>query len=151
MKTRTKIIIPLVLIGLITAFPLLYLHLNEGFPTYYEGISILIEKEPPKILDQNYDEIPIYVLTKEDFEQVPQVKEMLDVLIKQEFTDKDEGFSYFGEYSREYWINTNPEEISIGIGLPSWDLDKFEKWNSSKPGYLLEYEGVIFQIGFWIS
>jgi len=97
MKTRIKIIIPLVLVGLIASFPILYLHLDEGFPSYYEGIDIRIQKEPPKILDKNFDEVPIYVVTKEDFDQLPKVKEMLDILLQQEFTEKNECFSYYGE------------------------------------------------------
>ena len=122
-----------------------------GVTSYSEGIEIRINKEHPKVLDQNYDEYPIYVLMKEDYVQVSQVKEMLDILLKQEFTDKQEGFSHYGEHAKEYWINTDSEQISIGTGLSDTDMDGYEKWKNSKSNSLLEYDGSIFEIAFWIS
>ena len=150
---KKKHLIPIiVLVGLISSFPILFLYSSEiGVTSYYEGIEIRIEKEPPKVLDQNYDEYPIYVLMEEDFVQVPQVKEMLDILLKQEFTDKQEGFSYYGEHNKEYWINTDSEQISIGTGLSDMNMDRYEKWRNSKSSFLFEYEGSIFGIAFWIS
>jgi hypothetical protein len=150
-KKMKKHLIPIIiLVGLVSSFPILFLYSSEiGVTSYYEGIEIRIDKEHPKVLDQNYDEYPIYVLMKEDFVQVPKVKEMLDILLKQEFTDKQEGFSYYGEYNKEYWINTDSEQISIGTGLS--DMDRYEKWKNSKSGFLFEYEGNIFGIAFWIS
>ncbi|MGY5146586.1 MAG: hypothetical protein ACW9W4_01095 [Candidatus Nitrosopumilus sp. bin_7KS] len=148
-----KYFIPIiVLVGLVSSFPILFLYSSEiGITPYYEGIEIRIDKEHTKVLDQNYDEYPIYVLMKEDFVQVPQVKEMLDILLKQKFTDTREGFSHYGEYNKEYWINTDSEQISIGTGLSDMDMDRYENWKNSKSGFLFEYEGNIFGIAFWIS
>ena len=149
---KKKYPIPIIIVGLISVFPILFLYGSEvGMTPYYEGIEIRIDKEPPKVLDRNYDEYPIYALLKEDFVQVPQVKKMLDILLKQEFTDKQEGFSHYGEHNKEYWINTDSEQISIGTGLSDLDMDRYEKWKNSKSDFLLEYDGIVFEIAFWIN
>ena len=153
MKTRTKIIIPIVLVVVLSLF-YLYISMN-GFSVYDEGIGLTMFDESSLRHHTNWkineEKLPIYQMTPEDFEQVPKLKVMMDLLLEQEYDAERRGYGALGSDGGSYWINTSSDELKIQTGMSFGEVEKYQKWMHSAETFLLEYKGTVFQIGRWIA
>ena len=124
----------------------------NGFSTYDEGIILMIfDSSSERYQDKFIDEFPIYTMTPMDFEQVPKLKIMMDLILEQEFDNDRRGFGSLGSDGGSYWINIQSDEIIIQTGMSTGELQKYEDWSGNAGTYLLEYRGVIFHMGSWIA
>jgi len=144
MKTRLLIII----IGIVVILGLSIFYLYTYYPSSYdEGIGLTIYKDPESYIS-GYKH-SIYSLQEDDFEEIPKIKYMMDVLLTRDKTIGERRIIHHGPDNTRYEINTNLNEYSINVGMPSSELDDYNKWVESKSTYLLEYDKVLFQITNW--
>lgn len=150
MKTRTKIIIPIVLLAVISIF-YIYISMN-GYSPYVEGISMTITPDNHQgYMDDPEIAASVYQMVTQDFVIVPKLKVMMDILLEQEYESERRGYGALGSDVSSYWINTDSDEIRIKTGMSNFELLIYEKWMHSNQTFLFEYKGTVFQIGSWIA
>ena len=145
MKTRLLIILGIV--GIVSGLLIFSLYQYYS-PSYNEGIGVMIY-ENPESYASFYDKYSVYLLQEDDFEKIPKIKYMMDVLLTRDKTVGEKRVVHHGPDNIRYEIRANLNEYSITVGMPSSELDSYNKWVESKSTYLLEYEKVIFLVTNW--
>ncbi len=151
MKTRTKIIIPIIFILIIGLF-YLYIVAN-GYSPYVEGIGMdyYAETNPEKILDELTIQ-SITELTDEDLKDVPRIKGMLEIALKQDLPLRDDGFALFDESFNSYWFNQEGSGLRVQISMSTSDSDYYGDWiYENIPNNLIKYKDRYFSFHQWIS
>lgn len=112
-----------------------------------EGISIMIQKTHEPLYDENNQEYPTYQFKEEDYDKVPKIKYMMDFLLTTEYAMVDrEKFTHHGDDNMKYEIRASVNNISMQVGMPSFEIAIYNKWANSKSASLVEYEEVIFHV-----
>ena len=119
MKTRLLIIIGIIAVSSISIFVMFF-----GHSFYGEGISLRMYDESSKDYHTNsfLSEFQIITLHKSDFEKVPKIKAMMDVLLDQQFNPQRSGYHVRGSDLMSYWVNTSIDELTIQTGMPQVEL-----------------------------
>jgi len=144
MKTRLLIIIGIVGILSITAIGYSY---QSFLFDHKEGISIMMQKTYEPKYNENNEEYLIYQFTEKDYDKVPKIKHMMDILLTLEYASADRERSvHYGPDGTKYKVRAGVWDISINGGMPSMELAIYNKWMNSKSTYFVEYEGVIFHV-----
>jgi len=148
MKTRL-----LIIIGIIAVTSISIIVVFNGYSLYDEGISLRMYDESSK--DHHTKpymrEFQIITLDESDFEKVPKIKVMMDILLDQQFNPQRSGYSVMGSDLMSYWVNTSIDELTIQTGMPHAELNDYKKWHDSKNASLFRYNDVIFHFGVWIA
>lgn len=151
MKTRYKIIIPIIILLTIGLFYLFTVAI--GYTGYIEGIGMVYfyETDPDKILVEDPD-LSVTEITDEDLKDAPRIKDMLEIALEQEFPLKDDGFRVFDDNFNSYWINRDGENIHIQIGMSYYDTEKYGNWlQDNLSGHLMKYQDRYFRFSQWIA
>lgn len=151
MRTRIKIIIPVILLFVLGLF---YLFITaNGFSLHNEGISLRMYDESSKDYHTNsfLSEFQIVTLDESDFEKVPKIKVMMDILLDQQFNPQRSGYGVTGSDLTHYWINTSIDELGIQTGMSQAELNDYKKWHDSKNTFLFQYNDIVFHFGVWIT
>ena len=147
MKTRTKIIIPLIVFFAIGLF-YIYIVAN-GYSPYVEGIGMDYHAETDL---QNSNSQGIIELTDEDLIDVPRIKGMLEIALKQELPLEDDGYALFDEYFNSYWINREGTGMRVKISMSTSDADYYGDWiYQNLPNSLVQYKDRFFSFYRWIA
>ncbi len=105
--------------------------------------------EDPEMLASFNDKYSVYHIQEDDFEKVPKIKYMMDVLLTRYKTVGEKRIVHLSPDNIRYEIRANLNECSITVGMSSSELDDYNKWVESKSTYLLEYEKDIFIVSNW--
>ena len=145
LKSRYKITI--ISFSVILAIFLAGIFSTPSFFEYKEGIGLMMQKTYEPLYDENNKKYPIYQFTEEDYEKVPKIKDMMDILLTLEYVSGDRERSvHYGPDTTKYKVRAGIGDISIQGGMPSMELAIYNKWMNSKSTFLVEYEGVIFHV-----
>lgn len=151
MKTRTKILIPTISV---LAIGLFYLYIvANGYSPYVEGIGLnyYAETDPSKIFDHP-DFQSITELTDEDLKDVPRIKGMLEIALKQDLPLNDDGFALFDEFFNSYWFNREGSGLRVQISMSTLDSDYYGDWiYENIPTNLVKYKERYFSFSQWIA
>lgn len=132
---KTKFLIIIGIVGVV--FGLLVFSLYTYYPSSYnEGIGVMIY-EDPESYDPFNEKYSVYQLQEEDFEKIPKIKYMMDVLLTRDKTIGEKRIVHHGPDNIRYEIESNLNEYSIKVGMPSSELDIYNEWVESKSAYLL--------------
>jgi len=147
MKTKLLIIIGIIAVSSISIFVVF-----NGL-LYGEGISLRMYDEPSKDYNTNpyMAEFQIITLHESDFEKVPKIKVMMDILLNQQFNPQRSGYRVMGSDLMSYWVNTSIDELTIQTGMPQTELNDYKKWHNSKETFLFRYSDTVFHFGVWIA
>ncbi len=151
MKTRNKITILTVAAVAVLLFYLFIV--ANGYSPYVEGISMTYYKEtdPQKIITRQHMG-PVTTMTETDLDEVPRIRGMLEIALKQEFPLHDDGFVLFDSGFNSYWMNQRGEDIRVMISMSEYEARKHAGWlQENVPGHLMEYKGRYFSFGHWIA
>ena len=148
MKTRLLIIIGIIIVSLISIFVVFY-----GYAFYGEGIALRMYDESSKDHHTKpyMTEFQIIPLDESDFEKVPKIKVMMDILLDQQFNPQRSGYRVMGSDLMSYWVNTSIDELSIQTGMSHTELNDYKKWHESKGTFLFQYHDTVFHFGVWIT
>ena len=147
MNSRLLIIIGIIIVSSISIFVMFY-----GHSFYGEGIGLRMYDESSKDYHTNpfFSEHKIITLHESDFEKVPKIKVMMDILLEQQFNPQRSGYSVMGSDLMSYWVNTSIDELSIQTGMPQAELNDYKKWHDSKETFLFQYNDTVFHFSVWI-
>jgi hypothetical protein len=148
MKTSLLIILGIIIVSSISIFVVFY-----GYSFYDEGISLRMYHESSKDYHtKSYlAEYQIVTLDEFDFEKVPKIKVMMDILLAQQFNPQRSGYRVMGSDLMSYWVNTSIDELSIQTGMPRTELNDYKKWHDNKEAFLFRYKDTVFHFGVWIT
>lgn len=145
MKSRLLIIIGIV--GVVLGLSIFSLY--TYYPSSYnEGIGVMIYEDPESYASF-YDKYSVYQLQEGDYEKIPKIKYMMDVLLTRDKTVGEKRIVHQGPDNIRYEIRANLNEYGITVGMSSSELDDYNKWVESKSTSLLEYEEVVFKVSNW--
>lgn len=116
--------------------------------SYNEGIGVMISEDPEMVTSFN-NKYSVYLLQEEEFEKIPKIKYMMDVLLTRDKTIGEKRIVHHGPDNVRYEIRANLNEYSIKVGMSTSELGEYNKWVESKSTYLFEYEEVVFLIFNW--
>ena len=124
-----------------------------GHSLYGEGIQLRMYDESSKDYHTNpfMTEFQIITLHESDFEKVPKIKVMMDILLDQQFNPQRSGYRVMGSDLMSYWVNTSIDELTIQTGMPQAELNDYKKWHDSKKTFLFQYNDTVFHFGDWIT
>ena len=147
MKSRLLIIIGIIAVSLISIFIVF-----NGL-LYGEGISLRMYDESSKDYHTKLSltEFQIATLDESDFEKVPKIKVMMDILLDQQFNPQRSGYRVMGSDLMSYWVNTSIDELSMQTGMHQAELNDYKKWYDSKETHLFRYHDTVFHFGVWIA
>lgn len=144
---KTRLLIVFVIIGIVLGLSFFYLYMY--YPSSHnEGIGVMIYDDPKSYASFD-DKYSVYQLQGEDYEQVPKIKYMMDVLLTRDKTVGEKRIAHIGPDNSRYEIRANQNEYSIVAKMSSSELAKYNKWVENKSTYLLEYEKVTFLVSNW--
>jgi len=145
MKSRVLIIIGIV--GIVLGLSIFYFYVY--YPSSHnEGIGIMLYENPESYASFS-DKYSVYQLQEEDYEKAPKIKYMMDVLLTRDKTVGEKRIVHHGPNNAQYEIRANTNEYRITVGMPTSELDDYNKWVGSKSTRLLEYEKVVFRVFNW--
>ena len=151
MKTRYAVVISTA--AVVAAFSFYVFMVANGYSPYVEGISMTYYKDtdPQKIIPDSYVE-PVTAIAEADLDEVPRIRGMIEIALKQEFPLHDDGFVLFDSSLNSYWLNRDDGNIDVMIGMSEGETRKHAKWlRENFPGYLIEYKGRYFSFSSWIA
>ncbi len=151
MKTRTKILIPIIPVVVIGLF-YLYIVAN-GYSPYVEGIGLnyYAETEPNKIFEHSSFQ-SITELTDEELKDVPRIKGMLEMALKQKLPLEEDGFTLFDESLNSYWFNQEGTGLRIMISMSTAETNYYTNWMGENiQSNLVKYKEKYFSLHQWIS
>ena len=151
MKSRTKIIIPAIVL---LAIGLFYLFMvANGYSPYVEGIGMDYHAETdPKKITGNHNPQSIIELTGEDLKDVPKIRGMLEIALRQDLPLEDDGFALFDEYLNSYWFNREGNGLRVQISMSTSDADYYGDWiQENIPNNLVKYKDKFFSFYQWIA
>lgn len=152
MKTRYKIAAPATAAA---AFLLYMFMVMNGYSPYMEGISMTYytETDPQTIIMSDAHLGPATEMAESDLDEVPKIRGMLEVGLKQELPLRDDGFRVFDWSLNSYWVTLqhdgNPE---VMISMPQRETQRYSEWlQENVPGHLMEYKGRYFSFVPWVA
>ncbi|AJM91994.1 hypothetical protein [Nitrosopumilus piranensis] len=147
---KIKFLIP---IGIVMMSSISIFAVFNGYSLYGEGISLRMYDESSKDHYTNppLSEFQIVTLDESDFEKVPKIKVMMDVLLDQQFNPQRNGYRVMGPDFTSYWINTSIDELSIQTGMSQTELNDYEKWHENTGIFLFRYNDAVFHFGVWVT
>ena len=151
MKTRYKIVI--LIAAAVAVFSFYMFMVANGYSPYMEGISMTYynETDPQKIMHVSYME-SVTAITEKNLDEVPRIRGMLEVALRQEFPLHDDGFALFDSGLNSYWMNRDDGNIDVKISMSGDETEKHAKWlQENVPGRLMEYKGRYFSFSTWIA
>ena len=151
MKTRYKIIIPAIVF---LAIGLFYLYIvANGYSPYVEGIGMdyHAETDTSKIME-NLNLQSINELSDEDLKDVPKIKGMLEIALKQELPLDDDGFALFDESLNSYWFNREGSGLRVQISMGTDEANYYGEWLEwNVANSLVKYKERFFSFYQWIA
>jgi len=146
MKTRTKIIIPIVVLLAIGLF-FTYISVN-GFSIYHAGIYVELLSE--KQLERFGTDYEIKTITKEELTQFPQIHTMTNLLLKEK--ENRQGTRSFFVDLNTYRIFDSHGELKIKNYMS--DSEATNLHHDSRLSFestVFKYDGNYFSISSWIA
>lgn len=146
MKTRTKIIIPVITILVVGLF-FIYISAN-GFSIYHAGIYVEILSE--KQLERFGTDYEIKNITKEELEQFPQIHTMVNLLLEEK--ENHQGTRSFFVYFDTFRIFDSHGELKIKNHMSDSGADNLYRDSTQSFGSnMIKYGENYFSISSWIA
>ena len=96
--------------------------------------------------------LPVAAVTEADLDEVPKIRQMLEVGLKQELPLHDDGFWVLDWGLNSYWVFQNDGNIEVMISMPQYERQRYAEWlQENVPGHLMEYKGRYFSLCYWIA
>ncbi|WP_232202933.1 MULTISPECIES: hypothetical protein [Nitrosopumilus] len=144
MKTRT--LITFTLLGIVLGFMVFYF--STYVPSYNEGMGLMYSDDP-EMYAPFLDKYPVYQMQETDYDDVPKIKYMMDVLLTVENNGDHEYVIHQDSTNEKYEVRITPNEYNIRVGMSPSELDHYNKWVEDKSTNLYKYEDAVFLILNW--